>query len=83
MYYCLQPAKLISQNNEMPPTAGASMWAAFEAEHRKWRGAYCLRHTVEHTWTRVGLHISTHSLHIQTWRHLDTAVQMQIKRHNL
>lgn len=28
-YWCAPLAKLISQHNEVPPTAGASMWAAF------------------------------------------------------
>lgn len=35
MYYSLQSAKLISQHNEMPPTAGASVWAAFETEQKE------------------------------------------------
>lgn len=34
-YWCAPLAKLISQHNEVPPTAGACMWAAFWAEQRK------------------------------------------------
>lgn len=48
MYYCLQPAKLISQYNQTPPTTGTSVWAAFQVETKEIE-----RHSLAHTHCRI------------------------------